>query len=105
MAGMRSSVSSRGPRLHLNAFLMGLGHHESAWRHPGTDPSALDDVGHFQNLAQIAERGTFDSVFLADGVQVMGDVRHTAGNRFEPLTLLAAIAAVTSRIGLIATAS
>ena len=57
-------------QLHLNAFLMGVGHHESAWRHPGTDPSILDDAGHFQRLAQIAERGTFDSVFLADGVQV-----------------------------------
>jgi FMN-dependent oxidoreductase (nitrilotriacetate monooxygenase family) len=91
--------------LHLNAFLMGVGHHESAWRHPETDPAALGDATHFQNLAQIAERGTFDSVFLADGVQVMGDIRHTAAGHFEPLTLLAAIAAVTSRIGLIATAS
>ncbi|HJQ48750.1 MAG TPA: LLM class flavin-dependent oxidoreductase [Amycolatopsis sp.] len=92
-------------RLHLNAFLMGVGHHESAWRHAGTNPSVLDDVTHFQKLAQIAERGTFDSVFLADGVQVMGDIQHTAAGRFEPLTLLSAIAAVTTRIGLIATAS
>ncbi|GHH27561.1 LLM class flavin-dependent oxidoreductase [Lentzea cavernae] len=91
--------------LHLNAFLMGVGHHEAAWRHPRTDPGALDDVAHFQNLARIAERGTFDSVFLADSVQVWGDVRHTAAGRFEPLTLLTALAQATDHIGLIATAS
>ncbi|MCE6999063.1 LLM class flavin-dependent oxidoreductase [Saccharothrix sp. S26] len=84
---------------------MGVGHHEAAWRHPRTDPRALDDVAHFQHLARIAERGTFDSVFLADGVQIWGDVRHTAANRFEPITLLTAISQATERIGLIATAS
>ncbi|SDI08515.1 FMN-dependent oxidoreductase, nitrilotriacetate monooxygenase family [Actinokineospora alba] len=92
-------------KLHLNAFLMGVGHHEAAWRHPRTDVSALDSVAHFQNLAKIAERGTFDSVFLADGVQIWGDVRHSIANRFEPVTLLTALAAVTEHIGLIATAS
>jgi FMN-dependent oxidoreductase (nitrilotriacetate monooxygenase family) len=91
--------------LHLNAFLMGVGHHEAAWRHPRTDPRAVDDVAHFQHLARTAERGTFDSVFLADGVQIWGDVRHTAANRFEPITLLTALAQATERIGLIATAS
>lgn len=91
--------------LHLNAFLMGVGHHEAAWRHPRTDPRALDDVAHFQNLARIAERGTFDSVFLADGVQIWGDVRHSIASRFEPVTLLTAIAQATEHIGLIATAS
>lgn len=93
------------PQLHLNAFLMGVGHHEAAWRHPRTDPALLTDVAHYQNLARIAERGTFDSVFFADGVQIWGDVEHTAATRFEPITLLSAIAAVTERIGLIATAS
>jgi FMN-dependent oxidoreductase (nitrilotriacetate monooxygenase family) len=92
-------------QLHLNAFLMGVGHHEAAWRHPASDPALLTDVAHYQNLARIAERGTFDSVFLADGVQIWGDVEHTAASRFEPLTLLAAIATVTEHIGLIATAS
>ncbi|GAA4430555.1 LLM class flavin-dependent oxidoreductase [Actinokineospora soli] len=91
--------------LHLNAFLMGVGHHEAAWRHPAADPAALLDVRHYQELARIAERGGFDSVFLADGVQVWGDVEHTAAHVFEPITLLTAMAAVTSRIGLIATAS
>ncbi|RJL24201.1 LLM class flavin-dependent oxidoreductase [Bailinhaonella thermotolerans] len=91
--------------LHLNAFLYGVGHHEAAWRHPRTEPARLTDVRHYQRLAQIAERGKLDSVFLADGLALWGDVRHNALGGLEPLTLLSALAAVTERIGLIATVS
>ncbi|HWE89185.1 MAG TPA: LLM class flavin-dependent oxidoreductase [Pseudonocardiaceae bacterium] len=92
-------------RLHLNAFLMGVGHHEAAWRHPRTDPSRIGEVRHYVELARIAERGTFDSVFLADGVQVWGDVEYSIAGSFEPFTLLTAIATATEHIGLIGTAS
>ncbi|SBT37203.1 LLM class flavin-dependent oxidoreductase [Micromonospora auratinigra] len=91
--------------LHLNAFLMGVGHHEAAWRHPRTDPTRVADVRHFQELARTAERGTLDSVFLADGLAVGPAVRHNIQAVFEPLTLLAALATVTEHVGLIATAS
>ncbi|MCI4065106.1 LLM class flavin-dependent oxidoreductase [Micromonospora sp. R77] len=91
--------------LHLNAFLMGVGHHEAAWRHPLVDPRRVADVRHFQELARIAERGTLDSVFLADGLAVGPAVRHNIQAVFEPLTLLAALAGVTEHVGLIATAS
>ncbi|MDP9849237.1 LLM class flavin-dependent oxidoreductase [Streptosporangium lutulentum] len=91
--------------LHLNAFLMGVGHHEAAWRHPRTDSSGVTDVRHYQHLARVAERGRLDSVFLADGLALWGDVRHNALGGLEPLTLLAALAAVTEHIGLIATVS
>ncbi|MBF8193778.1 LLM class flavin-dependent oxidoreductase [Nonomuraea sp. K274] len=92
-------------KLHLNAFLMGVGHHEAAWRHPRTEPARLTDVRHYQELARIAERGTLDSVFLADGVALRGNVKHNALGGLEPLTLLSALAAVTDHIGLIATVS
>ncbi|GAB3846176.1 LLM class flavin-dependent oxidoreductase [Micromonospora andamanensis] len=91
--------------LHLNAFLMGVGHHEAAWRHPRTDPQRVSDVRHFVELARIAERGTLDSVFLADGLAVGPSVRHNIQAVFEPLTLLAALATATDHIGLIATVS
>ncbi|MCG5214304.1 LLM class flavin-dependent oxidoreductase [Streptosporangium sp. KLBMP 9127] len=94
-----------GRKMHLNAFLMGVGHHEAAWRHPRTEPSRVTDVRHYQDLARTAERGRLDSVFLADGLAVRGNVRHNAFGGLEPLTLLAALATVTERIGLIATAS
>ncbi|MEV4489648.1 LLM class flavin-dependent oxidoreductase [Micromonospora coxensis] len=91
--------------LHLNAFLMGVGHHEAAWRHPRTDPRRVADVRHFVELARIAERGTLDSVFLADGLAVGPAVRHNIQAVFEPLTLLSALAVATAHIGLIGTVS
>ncbi len=92
-------------QMHLNAFLMGVGHHEAAWRHPRTEARRLLDVAHFQELARTAERGRLDAVFLADTLAVGPRVEHNVTTVFEPLTLLSAVAATTERIGLIATAS
>ena len=92
-------------QLHLNAFLMSTGHHEASWRLPESDRFAGTDVAHFQRLAQTAERGTFDSIFFADSPVLHGDVGQRPYGTLEPTVLLAAIAAVTDRIGLIATAS
>jgi N-acetyl-S-(2-succino)cysteine monooxygenase len=92
-------------QLHLNAFIMANGHHEAAWRHPDTDPANALTLRHYADIARIAEAGKLDSLFLADGVALWGNVRYNSHSRFEPLTLLSALAAVTDRIGLIATAS
>lgn len=91
--------------LHLNAFLMSVGHHEAAWRLPETDPYADLDVDHFKNLARIAERGKLDSVFLADGPALWDQVGRRPSASLEPTVLLTALAGATERIGLIATAS
>ena len=92
-------------QLHLNAFLMGTGHHEASWRLPQSDPTATTSVKHYQHLAQVAELGTFDSLFLADGPVMMGNVAQRPSGVIEPLTLLTALALVTEHVGLIATAS
>jgi FMN-dependent oxidoreductase (nitrilotriacetate monooxygenase family) len=91
--------------LHLNAFLMSTGHHEASWRLPESDPRANTDVAHYQALARTAERGTFDSLFLADGPALWGGVAQRPAGVIEPLTLLTVLAATTEHIGLIATAS
>ncbi|MGX6510888.1 LLM class flavin-dependent oxidoreductase [Rhodococcus sp. SJ-2] len=97
---------TRSPKqLNLNAFLMGVGHHEAAWRHPRTEAHRVLDVNHFQELAQIAERGKLDSVFFADGLAVGPRIENNTQAIFEPLTLLSAMAVVTEHVGLIATAS
>jgi FMN-dependent oxidoreductase (nitrilotriacetate monooxygenase family) len=98
-------MGTRQGTLHLNAFLMGVGHHEAAWRLPEADPFAHVDVAHYQNLARIAERGKLDSLFLADSPQLWGDIGRRPGGALEPTVLLTALAAVTDHIGLIATAS
>ncbi|WP_329113082.1 LLM class flavin-dependent oxidoreductase [Streptomyces sp. NBC_01353] len=91
--------------LHLNAFLMSVGHHEAAWRLPESPAQGGTDIAHYQNLARIAERGKLDSVFLADSPVLHGDPGRRPSSKLEPTVLLTALAAVTSRIGLIATAS
>ncbi|AEI43043.1 FMNH2-dependent monooxygenase [Paenibacillus mucilaginosus KNP414] len=91
------NMSSSDRKLHLNAFLTGTGHHEASWRYPGTSPERGLDIRHYQKLAQTAERGLLDSVFLADGY-----AGRSAG-KLEPFTQLSALAAVTEHIGLIAT--
>lgn len=92
-------------RLHLNAFLMNTGHHEASWRLPESDPHAHVDLAHYVRLAKAAERGTFDSLFLADGPHLWGSVAQRPAGALEPLTLLTALATATEHIGLIATAS
>lgn len=96
---------SRSGLLHLNAFLMSVGHHEAAWRLPESDPFANTDVAHFQHLARIAERGKLDSLFLADSPVLWNDIGRRPAGALEPTVLLTALAGVTEHIGLIATAS
>jgi alkanesulfonate monooxygenase SsuD/methylene tetrahydromethanopterin reductase-like flavin-dependent oxidoreductase (luciferase family) len=78
-------------------------------------PAAQADAGinfkHYVEIAQTAERGKFDMVFLADNVCVR-EAKMEALSRsaqyianFEPITLISALAGVTSRIGLTCTAS
>jgi FMN-dependent oxidoreductase (nitrilotriacetate monooxygenase family) len=92
-------------QLHLNLFIHGRGHHEAAWRHPAASPLALTDIRYYTDLARKAEAGLFDSVFLADTLAVGEDVARAPRTWLEPITVLAALAGVTSRIGLIATCS
>ena len=70
------------------------------------------ELRHYVGMAAIAERGLFDMVFLADGVGIraydepQGSLSRMSNNvHFEPLTLLSALAMVTERVGLVATAS
>jgi FMN-dependent oxidoreductase (nitrilotriacetate monooxygenase family) len=84
---------------------MSTGHHEASWRLPESDPRADTDIEHYKALARTAERGTFDSLFLADSPALWGDVSHRPAGVIEPLTLLTVLATVTAHIGLIATAS
>jgi FMN-dependent oxidoreductase (nitrilotriacetate monooxygenase family) len=85
-------------QLSLTAFLMRYGHHVAAWRHPDTDLHA-PPFAVYRDVVRKAEAACLDAVFLADSVALTG------APSLEPLTLLAALAAVTERIGLIATAT
>lgn len=95
-------------QLVLNVFLQRHGHHPAAWRHPSASASGRPDLAWWLRAAKLAEAARFDSFFIADFIGRAGDItpetgRAAIGLPFEPFTLLSAIAAVTSHIGLIAT--
>lgn len=92
-------------QLHLNLFIHGRGHHEAAWRHPAASPLGLTDIRYYRQMAQKAEAGLFDSVFLADTLALGEDVERAPRTWLEPVITLAALAGATRRIGLIATCS
>jgi FMN-dependent oxidoreductase (nitrilotriacetate monooxygenase family) len=92
-------------QLHLNLFIHGRGHHEASWRHPASSPLALTDIRYYQDLAQRAEAALFDSIFLADQLALGDDAAQAARTWLEPVTVLAAVAAATTQIGMIATCS
>ena len=97
-------------QFRLGAFLMQTGHHIAGWRHPDAQEDAGSNFRHYVELARLAEAAKFDAIFFADSSGVrsthLGSLARTARSEFfEPVTLLSALAAITERIGLIATVS
>jgi len=84
--------------------------HTGAWRYPGAWPDANFSFPKLKYLIQALEAAKFDAFFMADHLALLNMPiealrrSHTVTS-FDPLTLLPALAAVTERIGLIATAS
>jgi FMN-dependent oxidoreductase (nitrilotriacetate monooxygenase family) len=91
--------------LNLNAFLHDTGHHEASWRHPDSSVERAVDIEFYIELAQKAEAAKLDGVFFADVPGLWSATAYRPAAHLEPITRLAAIAARTERIGLIATAS
>ena len=91
--------------VHLLAF----GNTRSAgpWRHPGIDNSTAGIRRRLIENARVAESGTFDGVFFADGLNFGPPATwaYKTTEDFEPLTTASALSAVTERIGLVVTGS
>jgi N-acetyl-S-(2-succino)cysteine monooxygenase len=92
--------------LNLNAYLRNSGYHEAAWRVSPADPARVLDPSHYIDLAQSAERGVLDSIFLPDSPGV-AEFRseYLPGAGLDPLLLLSSVATATDQVGLIATVS
>nr|WP_296773091.1 LLM class flavin-dependent oxidoreductase [Rhodococcus sp. (in: high G+C Gram-positive bacteria)] len=91
-------------QVHLGVFYPGIGA-QTVWE----DPNAPDQVATdtFVEVAKTLERGLFDAFFLGDGQRVRenrGVILSTdIAGRPDAITQLSALAAVTDRIGLVAT--
>ncbi|THF76878.1 LLM class flavin-dependent oxidoreductase [Cohnella fermenti] len=91
-------------RMHLNACALGLGF-GPVWRLPLTQPERNGDLDYLIELARTAERGKMDALFAADFYAASDRVESSPSPHTEPLTLFAALAGATERIGLVISAS
>ncbi len=99
-----SATQSTGRQMHLGVFVLGTGNHIAGWRYPGAfDSFQRLDVA--QAIARTAERGKFDLLFLGDGLSADPMAHPSFTTRLEPITMLSALAATTSHVGLGATSS
>lgn len=91
--------------IKFGLMLHGAGGHMNAWRHASAPADASVNFRYFTDLAQQAEAAGFDFLFVADGLHINEKSLPHFLNRFEPVALLSALAAVTQRIGLAGTIS
>lgn len=101
--------------LRLGGFFSVPGNHLAGWRHPDAVPSYDMDFQGYAHITQVAEAAKFDCIFFQDTVGVSGSRALARGERaraklsrtvkLEPTATLAALAMVTERIGLVATAT
>lgn len=103
-------MSAGRGQMKLGAFLWATGHHIAAWRHRQAHVTAGIDIDHYIQLARTAEAAKFDMIFCEDAagvreanVNIASQTSRSIG--FEPISLLAALAVQTARIGLVSTAS
>lgn len=101
--------------LRLGGFFSVPGNHLAGWRHPDAQPTYDMDFKGYAHITQVAEAAKFDCIFFQDTVGVSGSRQLARGERarsklsrtvkLEPTATLAALAMVTERIGLVATAT
>lgn len=91
-------------------FVSGYGGEFHSWRFPDVNAKAYTDIEHYIRLAQIAEKGKIQTLFIADtpslGGAGGGDLaRRTPMFPMEPMTILSVVVTHTKKIGLTTTFS
>ncbi len=86
-------------------MLQGAGAHMNSWRHPSGPADASVNFDFFVRTARKAEENGIAFAFIADGLFINEKSVPHFLNRFEPVTILSALAAATTRLGLVGTIS
>lgn len=89
--------------MKLGAFINLPGQHVASWRYEGTESERILELDYLVELARIAERGKFDTIFFADVFGTPIAENAPSGIKLDPLIIISALAAVTNKIGLTAT--
>ncbi len=92
---------------HLNfgIMLQGAGGHMNSWRHPSGPADASVNFDFVTRIARDAEANGIAFVFVADGLYINEQSIPHFLNRFEPISVLSALAAATTKLGLAGTLS
>ncbi len=103
-------------QMHLIGYVLAgpTWHHYGSWRHPESDGLDMLDPARYEEIARVLEHGKFDGLFFVDFLMLFDS--YAGGYRtnlkeggqqcmMDPIQLLAAMARVTSRIGLASTMS
>jgi FMN-dependent oxidoreductase (nitrilotriacetate monooxygenase family) len=97
-------MSAGKRQMHLGVFVLGTGNHSAGWRYEGAATSHMQ-LPVMQEIARIAERGKFDLLFISDSMWMDPGDHPSFMCRFEPTTLITALAMCTTHVGLGATVS
>lgn len=92
-------------KVQFGVMLHGPGGHMNAWRSDDVPSDASTNFEHYLNVTKKAEAAGISFVFVADGLYINEKSIPHFLSRFEPLTILAALAPITSKIGLVGTIS
>jgi FMN-dependent oxidoreductase (nitrilotriacetate monooxygenase family) len=98
-------VTTPARQLILNVNVLNLGIHTGSWQRTTEPPTAFADPDYYVRMAKIAERGTLDALFLADGPALRDHPTLRPSQALEPSVILASVAAETEHLGLIGTLS
>ncbi|WP_426432755.1 LLM class flavin-dependent oxidoreductase [Staphylococcus xylosus] len=92
-------------KIDFGIMLNGPGSHMHAWKSNEVPSDASTNFEYQLDIAKRAERAGFSFVFVADGIYIHEKSIPHFLDRHEPLTLLAALASITQKIGLVGTIS
>lgn len=92
-------------KIKLGILVQGPGAHPYSWRAEDTVIDGSINFEYYLDVTRSAEEAGFEFLFIADGVHINEKSIPHFLNRFEPLTLLSALAPLTSNIGLAGTVS
>lgn len=96
-------MSSLKP-VRLGVNILASGRHDAAWKTLPDAASTPTDIDTFVRIAQLAERGKIDALFLADGPGgLVQEAFQRPWRALDPLALHAALSQATQRIGLVVT--
>ncbi|PSH65193.1 LLM class flavin-dependent oxidoreductase [Phyllobacterium sophorae] len=91
--------------VRFGIMLQGPGSHMNSWKHPSSPPDASVNFRFYVEQAQKAEAAGIAFAFIADGLYINEKSIPHFLNRFEPIAILSALAATTSKLGLVGTLS